>query len=404
MSATKTHRHLLVTAIAAVLALGTAADAFAQSGAERGGERGTASRQAAKADGRKKAEAVVEYPAATRKEPGLRPSARLGARINKLSEAQQAGDLAAAEAAAAEIMNNDKANAYERAISARLLADMLIGVDDERAKGYLRQVIELDGLGNNDHYGTMLALAQLEMQDDDYAAGLAMLDRLVAETKTDKVDVQVLRGNALYRLERFDEAIAALEPVVKGNPEARADWTQLLMAAYSESGRANEATSLAEQVAAKTPDDKRAQLNLASVYLQTDDYAKAIAVYQKLRQAGQLTEDRDYSNLAALYLNSENGERDAIEVLEEGLAKGVLTGDHKTYTALAQAYYFSDQHDKAIEAYQKAAPLDDDGETYLNLAKVLSNAGRDAESKAAAQKALDKGLSKPEEARKLLAR
>jgi tetratricopeptide (TPR) repeat protein len=404
MSATKTHRHLLVTAIAAVLALGTGAEAFAQSGAERGGERGSASRQAAKADGRKKADVVVEYPAATRKEPGLRPSARLGARINKLSEAQQAGDLAAAEAAAADIMNNDKANAYERAIAARLLADLLIGVDDARARDYLRQAIELDGLGNNDHYGTMLALAQLQMQDDDYAGGLATLDRLISETKTDKADVLVLRANALYRLERFDEAIAALEPIVKGNPEARADWTQLLMASYAESGRAGEAASLAEQIAAKTPDDKRAQLNLASVYLQTDDFPKAIAVYQKLRQAGQLTDERDYSNLAALYLNSENGERDAAAVLEEGLAKGVLKGDHKTYTSLAQAYYFSDQHGKAIEYYQKAAPLDDDGETYLNLAKVLSNDGRDAEAKAAAQKALDKGLSKPDEARKLLAR
>ncbi len=406
MSASNIQRHLLVAAIAGVLALGPAADAFAQTAAERAAER-RAARQAALEGGEKdtrKGAAAEEYPDATRKEPGLRSSSRLGPRINKVSAAQQEGDLAAAEAAAKDILENDKANAYERAITLRLLADLLIDTDNDRARNLLREAIELDGLGNNDHYGSMLALAQLQMQDDDYAGGLATLDRLVNETKTDKAEVQVLRGNALYRLERYDEAIAALEPVVKGNPEARADWNQLLMASYAESGRGSEATALAEQVAAKTPDDKRAQLNLANVYLQADDYPNAIAVYERLRSAGELTDERDYSNLSALYLNSDNGEAKAIEVLNEGLDKGVLKGDHRTYSSLAQAYYFTDQYDKAIEFYGKAAPLDEDGGTWLNLAKVLANEGRDAESKAAAQKALDKGLPNPEEARKLLAR
>ncbi len=398
MSASTSHRHLLVAAIAGVLAVGTAADAFAQA-------RGSAERRGARQErAAEKTEVVKEYPAATREEPGLRASPRIGPQINKVSEAQQAGDLAAAEAAAKEILDNGKANAYERAITLRLLADLLINDDNARAADLLRQALELDGLGNNEHYGTMLALSQVQLVEEDYAGALATLDRMVAETRTDKADVQVMRGNALYRLERYDEAIAALEPVVKGNAEARPEWTQLLMASYADAGRAGEAATLAEQVASQAPGDKRAQLNLANIYLQADDHAKAIEIYERLRQAGQLDEDRDYSNLAALYLNTENGEPKAIAVLNEGLDKGILKGDYRTYASLAQAYYFSDQYEKAIEFYGKAAPLDDDGSTYLNLAKALSNEGRDAESKAAAQKALDKGLSNPEEARKLLAR
>lgn len=400
MSASNPQRHYLVAAIAAVLALGTAADAFAQA---QGGAERRASRQQQEASAQK-TEVVNEYPAATRKEPGLRASPRLGKQINKVSEAQQAGDLAATEEAAKVILDSDKANAYERAITLRLLADLLINEDNARAVDLLQQAIQLDGLGNNEHYGTMLAIAQIQLVEDDYAGSLATLDRLVSETRTEKADVQVMRGNALYRLERFDEAIAALEPVVKGNPDARPDWTQLLMASYADAGRPSEATALAEQVAAQVPGDKRAQLNLANIYLQADDQGKAIEVYERLRQAGELTEDRDYNNLSALYLNTEGGEAKAIAVLNEGLDKGVLKGDYRTYSSLAQAYYFTDQYAKAIEFYGKAAPLDDDGSTYLNLAKVLANEGRDAESKAAAQKALDKGLSNPEEARKLLAR
>jgi len=178
----------------------------------------------------------------------------------------------------------------------------------------------------------------------------------------------------------------------------------MLLAAYSESDRTAEAAALAEEIASSTPGDKRAQLNLATVYLQADDYPRAIAVYERLRAAGELTDERDYRNLTALHLNTDGGEPKAIEVITEGMEKGIVTPDYRTYALLAQAYYFSDQHEKAIEFYGKAAPLDEDGGTYLNLAKALANEGRDAEAKAAAQKALDKGLPNPEEARSLLAR
>ena len=124
---------------------------------------------------------------------------------------------------------------------------------------------------------------------------------------------------------------------------------------------------------------------------------------ERLRAEGQLTEDREYRNLFALHLNTEGGEPKAIEVINEGLQKGVLEGNHQTYLALGQAYYFSEQVAPAIDAYQKAAPLAENGETYLNLARILFNEDRIPEAKQAAQQALDKGVRNPDEARKLLA-
>ena len=45
-----------------------------------------------------------------------------------------------------------------------------------------------------------------------------------------------------------------------------------------------------------------------------------------------------------------------------------------------------------------------DGEAYLNLAKVLEYSGKKADAKVAAQKALDKGVKKPDEANGILSR
>src|SRR3546814_16778215 len=88
-----------------------------------------------------------------------------------------------------------------------------------------------------------------------------------------------------------------------------------------------------------------------------------------------------------------------IAVIKEGMEKGVIKPDYQTYVALGQAYYFTDQPAQAIENYRKADPLAPDGETYLNLARILWGEGQLGEAKQAAPKALDKGVQKAEEDR-----
>lgn len=345
------------------------------------------------------------YPQATREAPGEGASSRMGSRLNKLGTAFEKEQYAQVRELADEILAEERANDYDKAYAAQLAASAAYSEDDsEAAKAYLQRVIELDALDNNGHYQSMMMLAQLQAQDDQIDESLATLDRYLAETRSDKPEDLALKGQLLYQAERYPEAIPALKQAIEASETPNNAWTQALMAAYAETGQTAEATALAEQIASRSPDDKRSQINLASMYMQAERDDKAIEVLEKLRAEGQLTEDREYRNLVALYINSDGGEQKAIEVIKDGLQKGVLKEDHQTYVALAQAYYFSDQIEPAIEAYQKAAPLSDNGESYLNLAKILAGEGRDAEAKQAAQQALDKGVKRPEEARQLLAR
>ncbi len=401
MRKTRLPIRLLTAALATGLMLTTTA-ALAQTASSRAEER-----RAAKAGKGGSAKAEKRYPEATREEPAAKASSKMTSKLQALFKAYDAEDLAKAQPIADEIIADEKANEYDKAMAARIVGSMLLGGDDQAAAmGYLQRALDFNGLNNNDHYEVMFIIAQLQAQEEQYAEALATLDRLLAETKSQDPNQQVLKGNILLRLERYPEAIAVLKPVVEATPEPNPQWLQLLMAAYAESGQAAEATKLAEQVAAKTPGDKRSQLNLAATYLQSEQYEKAAAVYEKLRAAGELTEDRDYRNLMALYLNSDNGNQKAIETINEGLQKNILKPDAKVYVALAQAYYFSEpsQVEPAIEAYRKAAPLDERGESYLNLAKVLANEGRLPEAKQAAQQALDKGIRSPDEAKRIIAR
>lgn len=416
MNAPTLRRRALAVALVALVSTTAAAPAaFAQSSdaeekATEGTSRAAAARQARERAstranrGQEQAKKVENYPEATRKAPDAKASAKGTTRLQKMMKAYDDAKGPEARAIADEVIADEKANAYERAFAAQIAAQIAYEADDARAAiDYLNKALAFDGLDNNGHYSAMLMLAQLQLQDEKYADALATFDRFLSETRSAKPEHLVLKGNALYRLERYPEAITVLRQAIDGNPDARADWQQLLMAAYAESGQSAEAAKLAEAVAAKTPNDKRAQLNLAATYLQTQNYAKAAEVLERLRAAGQLTEDRDYRQLYSVYLNLEGKEREAATVIDEGLQKGVLKGDFNTYLALAQSYYFSEQMDKAIGAYQKAAPLDDDGETYLNLARALWAADRIPEAKQAAQQAISKGVKKPDDAKRILA-
>lgn len=402
MNSTSSPRTLLAAAVAAVLAFGAVSQANAQSAADRAQQR-RAEREAAKGGKEQKA-AADSYPNATRKPAAAKASAKASPKLQKMIKLYDDDKAAEARALADEIIANDAFNAYDHAFAAQIAAQIAYESDDTNgAIAYLDKAMAFDGLDNNGHYNAMLMKAQLQLQEDKYTEGLATIDRFLAETKSQNPEHLVVKGNALYRLEKYPEAAALLKQAVDASPEPRADWQQLLMAAYAESGQGDQAIAMAEKVAAKSPSDKRAQMNLVAVYLQADKYDKAATVLEKLRAAGQFTEDRDYRQLYATYLNSEGKEKQAAAVIQEGLDKGLLKPDHQSYLALAQSYYFSEQTAPAIDAYKKAAPLDDDGETYLNLARLLWQENRIPEAKEAAKQAVAKGLKKPDDAKKILA-
>lgn len=377
--------------------LGTAAfDADAQRSTR---ERADARKQESSSE---KAEA--RYPDAARQDPSEKGARKLQSKLQKMVDAFNKDEFPAARAQADEIIASDIAMPYDKAVAAQIASQAAYNTDDTPATlAYIQQALDTNALDNNNHYQLLYMQAGLQLQEEQYTQGLATLERFLNETKSKDPEALALKGQGLYQAERFAEAIPALKQAIEASPEPKDNWQQLLMASYAEVGQSGEALTMAETIAARAPGDKKAQMNLAGVYLQADKYDQAAAVLEKLRASGQLTDEKDYRQLYATYANMDGREKEVISVINDGIGKGVLKPDHQTYLALAQSYYYSDQIPQAIEAWQKAAPMAKDGETYLNLAKVLWQEDRIPEAKQAARAAIDKGLKKPEEARKITA-
>ncbi|MGH8079414.1 MAG: tetratricopeptide repeat protein [Lysobacter sp.] len=404
---------LLAVALGAVLVVGAVPQASAQRDTERQTEKREnasnlrdnqhTSNRRGKDDG-KSAKAENQYPNATRTAPEAKASSKGGTKLQKMMAAFDKEKRDDARAQADAIIADTSLNPYERSFAAQIGFQVAYDADDNKAAmEYLKKAIEINGLDNNSHFDRMFVLAQLQLQEEQYADSLATMDRFLNESKSTKPEHLIVKGNALYRLERYADAAKVIKAAIDASPDPKPEWQQLLMVTYTENNQGAEAAKVAEAIAAKSPNDKRAQMNVAAVYSQSDMLDKAAVVLEKMRAAGQFTEDKDYRQLYSTYLNLDGKEKEAAGVINEGLEKGILKPDYQAYVALAQSYYFSDQTAKSIDAYKKAAPLAPDGETYLNLARVLWQEDRIPEAKEAAQQAISKGVKKPDDAKKILA-
>lgn len=348
---------------------------------------------------KKEEKAPPMFPNATRAEPKIKVSPMLAKKLEQLVDFSQEDRPDDVIKVGEEIITSKRAGPYEKAFALQAQAFAYVDKDDyASAIPLLQKSLEANGLPNDTHFQIMFQMSQMYLSEERYEEALTSLDKFFAETKSAKPEHLAMKGNALYRLERYDEAAKILEQAIAASDKPQDSWSQLLMGSYFEQEKPMEAARVAESMLAKNPNDKNLLSNLASIYAQADMYDKATEILERARAQGLLTEERDYRNLYAMYLNSEGKEAQGIAVITEGLDKGVLKPSADVYIALGQAYYFSDKIKESIDAYRMALPHAKDGEPALNLARVLTNEEDYAGAKSAAQEALKKGVKKPGEA------
>ncbi|MFS8137392.1 MAG: tetratricopeptide repeat protein [Thermomonas sp.] len=312
----------------------------------------------------------VRYPKATRLSPEAKATGKMLKQLQSLQEMFEKRDMAGVIAKADEIAAMPDAGNYDKSFAYSLAANAAADQnDDAKAAAYFKKALDSNGLDNDSHYTTMFNLAVSQYQQEKFQEALSTLDRFLAETKSEQPEQLSLRAGLLANLGRNEEAAAAYKSLI-----------------------------------AKNPTDKRLVMNAVATLQAADKFDQANILLEDAYKRGMLTDAKELRTLYVGYINARRW-NDAKAVMEAGTSKGLLEGNPqlaKDYMVLAQSAYADDKVPLAIEMYTKAGPIAEDGEAYLNLAKVLQNSGKKADAKAAAQKALDKGLKKPDEAKRIL--
>ncbi|MEO7251861.1 MAG: hypothetical protein ABIW30_04545, partial [Arenimonas sp.] len=203
------------------------------------------------------------YPKATREIPKQSGAPALTKQLSTLFALQEKNDSEDEVIAKADsIIADGRANAFDKSSAAYLAGaawQNKESTDFSNAVKYYKAAIESNGLHNNTHYLAMLQVAQLLAADDKNAEALTYLDRFLTETQSEDPKALAIKTRILVGMDKPAEAAAAIE----------------------------------KQLAAK-PNDKQTLLNLASVYQQGGQDAKAVEIFERMRKGGLLTESRDY--------------------------------------------------------------------------------------------------------------
>lgn len=350
-----------------------------------------------------------EFPNATRKEPKVQATEaganKLG-KAFKLLEKEQAGE---AKEILQSIVDGPRFNAYEKAMAYQGLSQIAYNADDvPGAIANNQRALELNSLDNKTHFTLVYQQAQLNMMEENYQGALSEIERWIALTGSESADALAIKGNALYRLEKFAEAAEALKRAIAMADKPQSSWYPLLIASYSDAENYTEAAKVAEEALVKDPDNKNLVRQLASTYIEMDQAAKALEVLEKAYQRGLLTEASDLKQLYQTYSFLDKP-ASAAQIINEGLAKGILKADFDLYRGLGNAYALQAQNSaegsaeqknlwsKAVEAYGQAAALSKDGEMDFQRAQIMIQEQESyAEGKKAMQQALARGGLKRE--------
>ena len=353
----------------------------------------------------------VLYPQATREEPKLdlknkKDQEKLYAGL----DAAGAGDKEKAEEILLPLVNSSKSQ-YAKAMALQALANVTYNSGDVKgAIPLLQKSLDIGVMPNDTYFQLLYELAQFQLADQQYQPALDTLAKWRTEGKKETADSYGLEGNAYYQMEKYPEAIAAIQKAKSLGGEPNETWDQILMASYAQSGQKDQAAQLAAAQLAANPNDAQARSTAVSVLVNSEKYPEAIQVLEKARAAGTLTTEKDNITLAKLYLLQAQASNDpkpdatkGAQVLQDAIDKQVVPGNAENYKLLGQAYEMSENADQAIAAYNKALPQASDGESALRAAHLLMVENNFSQAKPLLQQAIQKGVKHKGTAYMLLA-
>lgn len=332
-----------------------------------------------------------EEPEATKQTVAM--SAEVGKKMLEIQAQVEAKDYSTAMAGLNKLRTRKNLSPYETAQIWNLTAYMhYLQERYTDALNAYENVMAQPDLPEALQQSTLKTMSQLYFTQDNYEKALETVRRLMAIVPDPSGDVYMLLGQALYQLNRYQEAIQPIRTAINKYREQgktpKENWLLLLRVCYYELGDYNGMIRALTELIRYYPKDQYL-LTLAGAYSELGDTKKQLVITEVLYEKGLLERDTHVKNLANLYLMHGLPYK-AAQVLEKEIGSR-LESDDKNLRLLSQAWYQAREDRKAIPPLRQAAQLADDGELFVRLAQSHINLEQWDEAIEAVRQGLSKG-------------
>ncbi len=323
--------------------------------------------------------------------------------------------------------NKDELKSYDRSVmwNAWAYVYMTDGKYPQAMDAYTKLMNEPEvtiGLRN----GAILALAQLNLAQENYQKGIQLILQWMDEVETVTAQSWSLLGQAYFAINNYRKSMSSLETAISLAEEEgykpRESWYQLLAGCISElKEEIGEKESLLRQrdifeILVNLYPKKLYFIQLGGVYGQLGRERDYMITLKAAYQKDFLDKESEYLALAQLLLLNKNPYW-AAEVLVSGQQKIVTTVEtvvdevtkeetkiektgpvvrdtEKNLKTLADAWRMAQEIDKAIPILERAAKMSKDGKSYVLLGNLYLSEDKVQDAIGAIKKGLEKGKIK----------
>lgn len=302
-------------------------------------------------------------------------------------------EVAEARVEAKEILegiNLRRAKPYGRARIHQTLGTLAAQDEDfEVALEHLEAAVAEEAMQPEEQLRTLFLVGQLQTMLERYDDAVKTLETWISQVETPAPGSYYTLAVTYYQAGRAEDALAPARKAVDLAEEPREAWYRLLLSLHLERQEYEEALAILDDIILTFP-KKAYWSQMAAIYSQLDNMGKSLAVQQLAKMEGFITEDRDLTRMAQMFMVEGLPHRGA-EIMRQGLESGAIEPTKQAYQTYSDTLLQSREWEKALDPLAKAAALNDDGSLYVRLAQVNLQLGRWAGARAALDKAFEKG-------------
>lgn len=303
---------------------------------------------------------------------------------------------------AKEALKEAEGNPYAQAMILRELAGHAMATGDEAsAARFLKQALATKALSSFAAKEMQKELAVLLAGQEDYAEVVAQLAPILADEKEPAAEMLLILGGAYAQLGQYARGLPLIEKALAETRKPPHDWYALAAAAAAGLKRWDQAVQWIETALALAPGELAYWQQLSSFHVARKDAVSALAAMDLAFRLGLLEDGEDRMRFAQLFFA--NGVPfEAASLIQDALEAGLLAKDGATLEMLAAAWVAARENLLAIPALQDAAAATGKASLYLQLAQLQFDRGEWDGAIRALRVALRKGAGRQGAAAQLM--
>jgi tetratricopeptide (TPR) repeat protein len=268
------------------------------------------------------------------------------------------------------LIKSTDANSYDRAVVQQTLG-YLYSADGNYTKASEQFKLALDSKALPDEVSHDLRynLAQLLIADEQYKAGIALLEQWIKVEPSPPNSARVLLATAYYRIQNYKNTITYIKAAIANDAKPQESWYQILFSAYLELKHYKSAINVLETLVSLYPYKKAYWDQLGALYLQQSKEFSALAV-KTLAQRLELGDSKTVMSLAQMYRYLNIPYKSA-QILTKAIDQGVIPSNEENLMRIADSWLAAREIETAATVLEQITKMSDDGEHDLKYSRVL---------------------------------